>query len=153
MNSSNRNIIIFIFFVSASILFPFCKKEIPQPELPYAYINIFIYPNSLDYIPDGGYAYFSANPPSRGIIVYRPFNDEFMVYERTCPYDPNACCANNDASSCSVLIVEDSGMTIIDTCCNSQYLITDGSPFAGPSPYMLKQYQSYYNGDVLHIFN
>lgn len=128
-----------------------CKKNNPQPQLPITYINIFIYPNTIDFIPDGSYVYLTADPPSRGIIVYRAFHEEFMAYERICPYDPYECC--EDGNSCSRLYVEPNGLTVIDSCCMSRYLLTDGTPFEGPSNYILKQYNTSYDGDVLHIFN
>lgn len=129
-----------------------CKKGTPPPDLPQTYINIFIYPNTLDYIPDGGFVYLTADPPSRGVIVYRAFRDEFKAYERTCPYDPYDCCDEN-LTNCSRLYVEQNSLVVIDSCCMSRYLLTDGSPFEGPSPYSLKEYNTSYDGDVLHIFN
>jgi hypothetical protein len=61
-----------------------CEKD-KQPAIPYVYVNEVLFPNSLDYIPEGGYKYLNAG--YRGIVVYRQFN-EFRVYERCCPYDP-----------------------------------------------------------------
>jgi hypothetical protein len=107
----------------------------------------------MDYIEDGGWVYVTANTPSRGIIVYRLFHESFKVYERTCTYDPDGCCTSSPVYSCSKLLVESSGLTILDTCCNSQFLITDGTPFNGPATYSLKEYNTEYDGEVLHIFN
>lgn len=130
-----------------------CNKDKLCKDLPDTYINITLQPNTLDYIPPGGYVYVTASYPSRGLIVYRPFTDEFLAFERICPYDPYGCCAEDDATRCARLIVEESGITIIDSCCLSRYLMTDGSPFEGPSSCPLYQYQTYYDGTYLRIFN
>lgn len=132
----------------------FCKKNPNSPVLPDAYINIYLYPNSIDFIPETGYIYYETNPPSRGIIIYRFTTDQFIVFERTCTYDPDSCCTvQNNTNVCSHLIVELSGLTIIDTCCQSRFQIIDGFPIDGPATYPLKQYQTEYDGEVLHIFN
>jgi hypothetical protein len=130
-----------------------CNKDKLCQDFPDTYINITLQPNTLDYISPGGYVYVTANYPSRGLIVYRPFTDQFLAFERTCPYDPYGCCAADDPTRCARLIVEESGITIIDSCCLSRYLMTDGSPFEGPSSCPLYQYQTYYDGTSLRIFN
>jgi nitrite reductase/ring-hydroxylating ferredoxin subunit len=130
-----------------------CDKDPNGPDIPEAFIDIYLRPNDLDFIADGGWVYVTAQEPSRGIIVYRLFHDQFMAYERTCPYDPYACCEGASTYLCSRLQVEADGVTIIDTCCNSKYMILDGAPIEGPSPWVLKQYGTEYNGDVLHIYN
>jgi len=141
------SLIIMILFLT------FCNKD-KGPDIPEAYVNIYLRPNSIDYIADGTWVYVTANEPSRGIIVYRLFHDSFKAYERTCTYDPNACCTSSSSVlSCSKLTVEFSGLTITDTCCHSQFLITDGTPFSGPATFSLKEYNTEYDGDVLHIFN
>ncbi|HRY31536.1 MAG TPA: hypothetical protein P5531_01055 [Bacteroidales bacterium] len=125
-----------------------CKKDKKYDPVPYAYVNIFIDPNSTLYQNlnvIGGYEYLYVDPPSRGIIVYRISESEFVAFERTCPYDPAAACAR--------VQVESSGITAIDSCCMSRYILLDGSPFSGPATLSLKQYQTYYNGNLLHIFN
>ncbi|MBP6977956.1 MAG: hypothetical protein PHD61_06975 [Bacteroidales bacterium] len=130
-----------------------CDKEKPCQDFPDTYINITLLPNTLDNIPIGGYVYVSASQPSRGLIVYRPFTEEFIAFERTCPYDPYDCCLGGDITRCAALVVEASGITIIDSCCMSRYLMVDGSPFEGPSPCPLYQYLTYYDGTYLRIFN
>jgi hypothetical protein len=128
-----------------------CKKE--NGPLPFAVVNISIEPNSTQFInlnAVGGHEYITANPPSRGIIVYRLSVNDFMAFERTCPYDPDGCCTT---SSCTRLVVEDDGIIVTDSCCGSTYLILDGSNVTGPSVTPLKQYNTTYNGKTLHIYN
>jgi len=135
----------------AALLITQCKKE--DAPLPFAVVNIRIEPNSTQFInlnTVGGHEYLTANPPSRGVIVYRISVDEFVAFERTCPHDPDACC---DENSCSRLNVEEDGIIIKDACCESTYLILDGSNVSGPSVKPLKQYFTSYNGKILHIYN
>jgi nitrite reductase/ring-hydroxylating ferredoxin subunit len=150
---SHKNIIPGWLFLAIVLFTGSCGKEKQCNDFPDTYIDIFIQPNTLDYIPDGGFVYVTANPPSRGIIVYRPFHEQFMVYERICPYDPYACCNPENAYDCSALLVETSGIIAVDTCCGSRYLLTDGSVIEGPSVCPLYQYRAEYDGIYLHIFN
>jgi nitrite reductase/ring-hydroxylating ferredoxin subunit len=93
----------------------------------------------------GGWVYLTAEQPSRGIIVYRFSMDEFRAYERTCPYDPDHAAARVE--------VEATDVTAVDSLCGSKFLLTDGQPFKGPATLPLKQYQTYYDGNTLHIYN
>lgn len=133
------------------LVFSQCKKE--DDPLPLAVVNIYIEPNSTLYInlnTVGGSEYITANYPSRGLIVYRISVNDFVAFERTCPHDPDACC---DEDGCSRLNVEPDGIIIKDSCCESQYLILDGSNVSGPSVKPLKQYRTSYDGKTLHIYN
>ncbi|HRY99165.1 MAG TPA: hypothetical protein P5550_08950 [Bacteroidales bacterium] len=124
-----------------------CKKDKAR-QIPYAYVNIYIKPNSTEYLElnaVGGWVYLTAASPSRGIIVYRRGPDDFVAFERTCPYDPDKDCARVE--------VEVSGSTAVDSCCMSRFILHDGSPFAGPASLPLKQYQTAYDGITLHITN
>ena len=122
------------------------KNEDQQNPIPSVPVNFSINPNSTEYIElntvsgwvnlTGGY---------RGIIVYRKAINEFMAYERACPYDWQ----NNNAR----VNVDNSGLIVECPVCKSQFIITDGSPFQGPSPYPLKQYQTTYDGTLLYVYN
>jgi len=129
-----------------------CQKDASSP-LPHVEVNIQIFPNSIQYLElnsPGGFVYLTANSPSRGITVYRIDQSSFIAFERTCPYDPDACC---EGTQCSRLIVEDSRLSILDPCCGSTYLILDGSNISGPSQYPLKQYHTSYDGTTLRIYD
>jgi hypothetical protein len=125
-----------------SILVQGCGEE-SQPQIPYVYVNIPLYPNSLDFIPIGGYLY--VNGGYKGIVVYRFLENEFGVYERCCPYDPEKANAR--------ITVDPAGNTCVDSACMSKYILYDGSPYAGPSPYLLMKYRYSYDGDLLLIYN
>lgn len=124
------------------LIVPGCNKE-NQPVIPYVFVSLQLYPNSMDYIQVGGYKYVDGG--YRGILIYRILSDQFAVYERCCPYDPDKTGAR--------VTVDASGMICIDSVCESKYLLYDGSPYGGPSPYMLMQYKYSYDGDVLMIYN
>lgn len=131
-----------ITFVFILLFAPACEKD-KQPLIPYVYVDLILYPNTLDYVPVGGYKLVNAG--YRGIVIYRMLMDEFMVYERCCPYDPEKTGAQ--------IIVDPSGTTAVDSVCMSKFILLDGSPYEGPSPYMLMQYRHSYDGEVLRIYN
>jgi len=130
-------LIIFSVFLNA------CDKEDEQTQIPYVYVNFAVYPNTLDFIPDGGWSYFSGG--YKGLIIYRPLHDEFLAFERACPYDPL-----NDSA---LIVVESSGIIASDAHCGSRFLLTDGSPFEGPASVGLKQYRTRYDGYTLTVSN
>jgi hypothetical protein len=119
-----------------------CTKE-EVPRIPYVYVDYYLYPNSLDYISVGSAVNYSGG--YRGIVIYRFLENEFKVYERCCPYDPDKANAYVE--------IEAGGLTVVDSVCMSRYILYDGSPFEGPSGFALQQYHYSYNGDVLHIYN
>jgi nitrite reductase/ring-hydroxylating ferredoxin subunit len=120
-----------------------CRKDKQSPVITYINVNISLYPNTLDYLPVSGWYYVSGG--YRGLIVYRMTTDEFMAYERTCPYDPDNASAR--------VQVESSGITAVDSTCGSRFVLTDGTPIKGPSGYPLQQYRTSYDGNQLRIFN
>lgn len=123
-----------------------CRRD--EPRIPYVYVDFYI--NTTD--PSfsalnavGGWVYVTGG--SKGIIIYRKTQNDFMAYERHCPYDPEA--------SCSRLEVESSGLLIEDPCCSSVYLITDGSPSSGPGTASgpVQQYHTSFDGMSIHVTN
>ncbi|MDY0101699.1 MAG: hypothetical protein RBS07_02110 [Lentimicrobium sp.] len=134
------------FYLSMALVLVFftaCDKENEKTEIPYVYVNFIIYPNTLDFIPEGGYVYVTGG--YKGLIIYRPFSDQFMIFERACPYDP----LEDDA----VIEVETNGVIAIDSVCGSRFLLTDGSPIEGPATRALKQYRGRYDGYSLQVSN
>ncbi|MFH0865281.1 MAG: hypothetical protein V1904_03755 [Bacteroidota bacterium] len=138
--------LILFFFVAVPELFFFnsCKKD--EDEIPNAYVNFYIDVTSTQYIGlnnIGGYVYVTGGV--RGIIIYRSSVDEFMAYERNCPYQPS--------NSCALVEVDNSAVIAVDSCCGSQFLLPDGSIIQGPATTMLKQYQAAFDGTILHVYN
>ncbi|MBE9492038.1 MAG: hypothetical protein IMY70_04075 [Bacteroidetes bacterium] len=127
-----------------------CKKD-DDENISQAYVNITIDPNSTEYQNlnvVGGWLYLIANPPSRGIIVYRLYQDEFKAYDRKPPYLPDECC---NSYGCTRLIVD--LPFVMDTCTVSTFQIIDGSPVDGPANVQLIQYKATYDGQLLYITN
>lgn len=123
-----------------------CNKD--KQKIPYVYVDFYINttdPNFSALNAVGGYVYVTGG--SKGIIVYRRSSNEFMAYERHCPYDPDA--------SCSRLDVQSSGLLVEDACCNSVYLMTDGSPSSGPGTAgdPMLQYHTTFDGLNVHVTN
>lgn len=137
----------YTWFLLVSIIFlASCRKENPQPVIPEVYVSFFINPNSTEYqeinAPGG---WVTVTGGYRGIILYRLSMNEFLAFERTCPWDP--------FEEKSRIEVEESGTTAACPVCGSKYILLDGSPFEGPSTYLLKQYHTSYDGNLLYVFN
>jgi len=123
---------------------PQCKKD--KDEIPNAYVNFSIDVNSPQYNGlnnIGAYIYFTGGV--RGIIIYHESVDEFMAYERNCPYQPS--------NSCATVEVDNSAVIAVDSCCGSKFLLLDGSVINGPATRQLKQYSTSFDGTTLHVFN
>lgn len=125
------------------LVVPGCDKD-NQPLIPYVYVSLQLYPDTMDFIPVGGYKYID-NEGYRGIVIYRLLRDEFSVYERCCPYDPEKTGAR--------VVVDASTTTCTCPVCSSKFILYDGTPYGGPSPYSLMQYRWNYDGEVLYIYN
>lgn len=123
-----------------------CSKEEAPPEIPYVYVNFSIDPNgtqyaNLNYVNGwetvtGGY---------KGILIFRRTINEFVAFERACPYDP--------VVTGSQVRVDTSGITCYCPACNSKYIMYDGTPYEGVSRYPLKQYTTNYDGVRLYVSN
>lgn len=136
-------LILLILFIFLS---PRCKKDKQQNEIPVVAVSIAIDPNSTEYIhlnAVNGWEYLTGG--YRGILVFRASPNGFMAYERACPYDWN--------QTSTRIVVDSSGITAVCPSCKSKFILTDGSPYSGPSPYPMKQYQTSYNGATLYIYN
>ncbi len=145
--------LIVLMVVFPLILMTACDKEEGNPYIPDVYIDFTLDPNSTFYQElntVGGWMYLTSELPSRGIIVYRADNMEFMAYDRMPPNDPNRCCTNN---VCTRLLVDDYYPFVMDTCTNISYLLLNGSIFEGEGKYPLIRYNTSYNGQLLRIYN
>ncbi len=130
-----------------------CVEQPENPFQPNAIVNITIYPNTLQYYNlnfVGGYQYLTSDPQSnsRGLIVYRMSMDEFRVYDRLPPNDPNTCCENG---VCSRLVVD--LPFVVDSCNMIRYNILNGQVFDGDGIFPLFPYQTSFDGFALQITN
>jgi len=146
---NNRAKILFsMIFIFAALFFSNCDKDDSVSPVPNKYINIYINPNSTQYInlnTVGGWVYLTDGVGGKGLIVYRIGIDEFKAFDRTCTYDADL----TDA----IVEVEPSGITVIDSLCGSRYILLDGSVATGPATIPLKEYRTTYDGNLLHIYN
>ncbi len=122
-----------------------CKKDrdIRVPIVPVQIeINLnFPEYNALQVV--GGWAYITGG--SEGLIVYRRSQDEFTAMDRHCTYQAENLCR---------VTVDDSQVMARDTmCCQSAFLLLDGSVVQGPAALGLKRYNTTFNGTILRIFN
>jgi nitrite reductase/ring-hydroxylating ferredoxin subunit len=121
-----------------------CDKDETNDIAQY-YVDFTIYlnePSSLPLSVVGGWMYVNAG--TKGIILYRRSSSEFTASERNCTFDPT--------DSCSVVQVQ-SGISAIDSCCNSRFSIFDGSVINGPATRPLYQYKTLFDGNALRVYN
>jgi nitrite reductase/ring-hydroxylating ferredoxin subunit len=134
----------FHLLLGASVCLSSCKKS-TEPYVPYVRVNFTISPSDPQFnklnVP-GGWVYVTGG--SRGIIVYRKSNDEFLAFDRHCPFQV--------ADFCRVS-VNNTQIMAKDTCCGSEFVLTDGSVAKEPANRPLLQYQTGWDGFNLQVFN
>lgn len=120
-----------------------CEKD--THPVPNVYVNIYIDVSSTQYIElnsIGGWLYLTGG--YNGLIVYRRSLEEFMAFDRACPYHP---------TSSPAIEVDASGMIAECSDCGSKYLLYDGTVIEGPASLPLKAYRTIFDGIHLHIYN
>jgi len=134
------------YYILFALILSACSKDNNNSNIPLVTVNHYIHTNNPAYndvsVP-GGWMYL--NGGSRGIILYRVSNDEFKAFDRHCTYNPT--------STCALVSVETNNITGYDDCCGSKFLIIDGSVTQGPANLPLKQYQTTFDGSILHVYN
>ncbi|MAD50141.1 MAG: hypothetical protein P8I29_00205 [Flavobacteriales bacterium] len=83
----------------------------------------------------------------RGIIIYHKNSNEYVAFERACSYRPS--------NNCEVIQLNDelNPSFLTDSCCSSNFLLDDGTPFSGPALLPLKQYVTSFDGTYVYISN
>jgi hypothetical protein len=149
MNNTTPNIslrsIALLLLAGAFFFGTACKKD-SYSDIPNVYVNLHLDISSTLYMElthVGGWLNLTGG--YKGITVYRSSTVEFVAFERCCPYDPTVPDAR--------VFVDDSGLSLTDPECGSQFLILDGSVIQGPAGMPLKQYRTNFDGDNLHIYN
>ncbi len=145
MSPPSTRILLSAGLFAGTLLMGACKKDRPG-GVPLSPVDISINVNNPSYadlaVP-GGWLYLSGG--SLGLIVYRSGVNEFVAMDRHCPYQPGDLCR---------VFVDDSEIMARDTvCCQSAFLITDGSVVEGPAALNLQRYNTSFNGTTLRIYN
>jgi hypothetical protein len=120
-----------------------CRRD--NGQVPLVPVNMQININQPDFFNLSvvtGWVYVTGG--SRGIIVYRKSQTEFIALERNSSYNP--------AQGCAVTVNAD-GIIISDPCSDSQWLITDGSVMQGPASAPLQIYNTSFQDPILTISN
>jgi len=122
-----------------------CREKNNQ-RIPYVPVNAIIYIadpqfNRLNVV--GGWMYI--NGGSRGIIVYRRGQDDFVSYDRHCTFEPDNICGK--------VSVNNTQIQATDSCCGSEFILTDGSVTKGPASIGLQEYMTSFDGQRVLITN
>src|SRR6185295_18939844 len=123
-----KNVLSFLLFASVLATSLSCRKEKAQDVLPNVTVDIYIYISNPSYIKltvVGGWMYVAGG--IRGVLIYRKSTNEFIALERNCTYKPD--------DPCSTVVVDHSNIIATDTCCHSEFLLTDGSVIKAPASY------------------
>lgn len=135
----------FLVIFTALILMPVmhsCVKDTLHP-VPSVFVDFVINIESAQIIELNaihGYGLFSGG--FSGIIIFRRAIDEFAAFDMACPHHPFDPCGR---------------ITQVDTpiarcvCCNSGFLLFDGSVVSGPSRFPLKQYRTSFQHPWLRV--
>ena len=143
-----------------------CQKYPENPNRPILLAPITIYPNTsqyydLNFVSNWLYITSDVESTSRGIIVYRQSETEFLAYDRMPPNEPDAC---TDSQGNTTRLVVDFPF-VVDRCNNAYYNILNGQlivqepekipnfPTTGTMVYPLIQYRTTFDGNRLVISN
>ena len=144
-----------------------CKSNPENPNRPTTAFSFSIHPNSLQYQElniVSGWIYLTSEveSTSRGIIVYRQSETEFLAYDRLPPNEPDAC---TDSQGNTTRLVVDFPF-VVDRCNNAYDNILNGDiivneafgmvpnfPVDGTVVYPLIQYHTTYDGNKLTVYN
>jgi hypothetical protein len=122
-----------------------CKEE--QQGVPPAFVDLRIYlsdPQNIELTNIGGWKYFSGG--YRGVLVYRKSQNEFMAYDRACPYKVE--------EPTSLIVVDTTNNIIaVDESCGSKFQLLDGSTLQTPALVPLKQYRTVFDGTMVRVTN
>lgn len=155
-----------LILIAFTLLMSGCREFPQNPNRPILPMPITIYPNTLQYQElnfVSGWIYITSEveSTSRGIIVYRESNTEFLAFDRLPPNEPDAC---TDSQGNTTRLVVDFPF-VVDRCNNAYYNILNGQiiiaepdkipnfPIDGTTVYPLIQYHTAFDGNKLVISN
>ena len=122
-----------------------CNKDNEKP-VPEVYVDFYINindPQFYDLQSIGGHVYVTGGVA--GIFIYRESETTFLAFDR--------CCTYNVDKRCSVQLDTATSQKLICPTCKSEYSITNGTVLKTPAKQPLKQYQTSFDGEKVHVFN
>ena len=139
-----RTKIILFFIITAFLIFFGCNKE--KSPVPYRHFEVYVdlnCPQFMDiglgenvYLEKGCTVFENGGSSGLGIIIYRPFPNAFVAFDRMCTsttHEPTA-----------VKLSSESILYIVCPKCGSKYLISDGSIVSGPANFYLMEFNAVY---------
>lgn len=133
---------IFIFIILTTIIGCGIDSEDNFPETN-VYLEIPITMPEYSNIYGNLWGYEYLNGGIGGIILVQGI-DEFIAYDRSCTFEMNECIVSGQSINDPILFCE---------CCDSQFIVIDGSVSEGPANQALKKYNTYFDGTMLYITN
>jgi nitrite reductase/ring-hydroxylating ferredoxin subunit len=134
-----------VLFLSV-LFFPYGCKDKNESRIPEVYVDFYINindPQFFDLQGVGNYVYVTGGVA--GIIVYRKSEDEFVALDRCCSYNPD--------KRSKVEVDTVTNQKIICPCCKSEFSLDNGYVLKSPASAPLKQYQTEFDGENVHIFD
>ena len=140
-----RSAIFWVTYFILSLGLAGCEENQPQTQIPFALVDETINLNNFEFLAlktIGGYVTYDAGV--RGIIIYRESASVYKVFERNCTFQP--------LDNCARINIDDSGLFLIDPCCQSKFSFL-GNPFEGPAYIPLLEYRTTLDNNYLIITN
>ena len=149
---------IFCLIILITTLHSACNKD-EYDVIPDVTVDFYIDlndPEFFDLAVETGYALvgsstnnlgiYASGYDDNGIIIYHAPADEFIAYDRTCPYDYKI-------NSKSAAVDVDGVYAECPLCKSTWALPSFGAPASGPSKYPLKIYRTSFDGRFIHVYN
>ena len=131
-----------------AVLLAGCGKDDGVNEaIPYAPVNLQLNLTNIEYhglsVAPG---IVEIEGGVRGIILAKRGPNQYLAFEKNCPYRPY--------DSCATVTLDPSKLFLADPCCHSQFNF-DGELVSGPSQRPLLKYSTSLagNGSLLYITN
>jgi len=141
----------FLYTVSLiCIIFLACSDQgyqVPYVVEPFWIYNIESDPSATDLLTTNGYIYVTGGYNNNGIIIYRQKMagdiDDFIAFDRTCPYE---------VKRCQVKMLRESIYDCECECCGSIFNLIAGTVNQGPSEHFLTQLRCEFIDGSIHVY-
>lgn len=136
---------ILVFGMMLFVLSCRATRRNPVPSVPVDILINISLPEYIDLQNVGSYAF--VNGGSKGIIVYRVSQEQFIAFDRHSPADASFNCPM------PLTPREDNFLELSDSCSTARFSLLDGSAIEG-SDVGLRQYMTYFDGSSkVRIYN